>query len=132
MLLTPTYHVFRMYVPFQDARSVPVKLDAGRWSQGTLSLPRLDAIAAKDTSGRLLLAVTNLDPARQAAIDVSVDGASLQSVSAETLSGEKVDSINTFESPQAVAPKPLAATLDAGRLRATVPAKSVTVFTLSP
>jgi len=132
MLLTPTYHVFRMYVPFQDARSVPVKLDAGRWSQGTLSLPRLDAIAAKDASGRLLLAVTNLDPARQAAIDVSVDGASLQSVSAETLSGEKVDSINTFESPQAVAPKPLAATLDAGRLRATVPAKSVTVFTLSP
>ena len=132
MLLTPTYHVFRMYVPFQDARAVPVKLDAGRWSQGTLRLPRLDAIAAKDASGRLLLAVTNLDPARPAAIDVGVAGASMQSVSAETLSGVKVDSINTFESPQAVAPKPLAATLDAGRLRATVPAKSVTVFTLSP
>jgi alpha-N-arabinofuranosidase len=29
MLLTPTYHVFRMYLPFQDATSVPVSFAAG-------------------------------------------------------------------------------------------------------
>ena len=29
MVLTPTYHVFRMYVPFQDATFVPVTFDAG-------------------------------------------------------------------------------------------------------
>ena len=29
MLLTPTYHVFQMYVPFQDATFVPVDFDGG-------------------------------------------------------------------------------------------------------
>ena len=29
MVLTPTYHVFKMYVPFQDATFVPVTFDAG-------------------------------------------------------------------------------------------------------
>ena len=72
MLLTPTYHVFRMYVPFQDATFIPVTFDAGTWTQGAITLPRVDAIAARDASGRLLLAVTNVDPARSASIKVTV------------------------------------------------------------
>src|ERR1051325_11553929 len=39
MVLTPTYHVFRMYVPFQDATFVPVKLDAGSYKHGDIELP---------------------------------------------------------------------------------------------
>src|SRR3954447_713773 len=31
MTLTPTYHVFRMYVPFQDATLLPVTYQAGRY-----------------------------------------------------------------------------------------------------
>ena len=27
MVLTPTYHVFKMYVPFQDAAALPVSYD---------------------------------------------------------------------------------------------------------
>ncbi len=85
MLLTPTYHVFRMYVPFQDATFIPVKIDAGTWTQGAITLPRVDAIAAKDASGRLLLAVTNVDPARSASINVAIAGASMRSATGETL-----------------------------------------------
>ena len=48
MVLTPTYHVFRMYLPFQDATSVPVSFAAGWYMKGDVTLPRLDAIAAKD------------------------------------------------------------------------------------
>ena len=50
MVLTPTYYVFKMYVPFQDATFVPVAFDAGTYTHGDISLPRVDAIAAKDTS----------------------------------------------------------------------------------
>ena len=32
MVLTPTYHVYRMYVPFQDATLVPVDFDAGTYT----------------------------------------------------------------------------------------------------
>ena len=50
--MTPTYHVFRMYVPFQDATFVPVAFDAGRYTHGAITLPRVDAIAAKDRLAR--------------------------------------------------------------------------------
>ena len=64
MVLTPTYHVFQMYVPFQDATSVPVTFDAGTYTQGGVTLPRVDAIAAKDAAGKVWMAVTNVDPNR--------------------------------------------------------------------
>src|SRR5947209_18373975 len=62
MVLTPTYHVYKMYLPFQDATFVPVTFNAGSYTHGDVTLPRVDAIAAKDTSGKLLLEITNLDP----------------------------------------------------------------------
>ena len=34
MVLTPTYYVFKMYVPFQDATFVPVTFDAGSYTHG--------------------------------------------------------------------------------------------------
>ena len=57
MLLTPTSHVFKMYVPFQDATFVPVTFDAGTYKHGEITLPRVDAIAAKDASGTVWLAL---------------------------------------------------------------------------
>jgi alpha-L-arabinofuranosidase len=132
MLLTPTYHVFRMYAPFQDATYIPLQIDAGTWKQGEITLPRVDAIAAKDAAGRLLLAFANVDPARSATIDVNIAGAAVRSATGETLTAPRVDSINTFDAPAVVAPKPLATTLDAGRLQVTLEPKSVSVIALSP
>jgi alpha-L-arabinofuranosidase len=60
MVLTPTYHVFRMYVPFQDATFVPVTLTPGRSMHEGFTLPRVDAIAARDAAGALWLAATNV------------------------------------------------------------------------
>lgn len=131
MLLTPTYYVFRMYVPFQNARVLPLQIDAGTWSEGDLSLPRLDAIAARAVDGRVLLAFTNLHPSREVRLDIAIDDASLRRVSAETLTAAKVDSVNTFDAPTTVTPKPLTAKLADGRLRLNVPARSVSVVTLA-
>jgi len=47
MVLTPTYYVFKMYVPFQDATFIPVAFSAGTYTHGDISLPRVDAIAAR-------------------------------------------------------------------------------------
>jgi len=52
MVLTPTYHVFKMYVPFQDATFVPITFQSGTYIAGDITLPRVDAIAAKDTGWR--------------------------------------------------------------------------------
>jgi alpha-N-arabinofuranosidase len=127
MLLTPTYHVFRLYVPFQDATLLPVNLSAGEYRHGDIALPRVDALAARDKSGKTWLAVTNLDPTR--AVDVLVDspGAKLRRAQGETLTAPKVDSVNTFEAPRTVTPKPFSARDASGKLSLRLAPASVTV-----
>ena len=132
MLLTPTYHVFRMYVPFQNATFVPVAYDAGQYTHGTITLPRVDAIAAKDASGTLWLSLTNLDPARPVDVATSLVGMKVGSASGETLTAPAIDSVNTFDAPKTVTPRPVSAQLQDGRLTLTLAPKSVTVLALRP
>jgi alpha-N-arabinofuranosidase len=132
MVLTPTYHVFRMYVPFQDATFVPVGLDAGTYTQGDITLPRVDAIAARDKAGKLWLAVTNLDPGRPVTVEATLAGLTPRSAAGETLTAPAVDSVNTFGAPGTVVPKPIAATIQGTTLALALEPKSVTVISVEP
>jgi alpha-N-arabinofuranosidase len=132
MVLTPTYHVFRMYGPFQDATIVPVSFEAGTYTHGNVTLPRVDAIAAKDKAGKLWLAVTNVDPDRPVSIEASLAGLTPKSAAGETLTAPRVDSVNTFEAPGAVAPKPIAAKVQGGTVALTLEPRSVTVVSVEP
>lgn len=130
MVLTPTYYVFKMYVPFQDSTFVPVTFDAGTYTHGGITLPRVDAIAAKDTNGKLWIALTNLDPNQAVEIDASVAGMNAKSASGQTLTAANVDSVNTFEAPNTVVPKPISANAQGGKLVLSLPPKSVTVVSV--
>jgi alpha-N-arabinofuranosidase len=132
MVLTPTYHVFRMYVPFQAATFVPVTFEAGTYTQGDVTLPRVDAIAAKDAAGKVWLAVTNIDPSRPLTIEAGITGLTPKSAVGETLTAPKVDSVNTFVAPDTVVPKPIVAKVQGSRLILTVAPKSVTVIAVEP
>ena len=131
MALTPTYYVFKMYVPFQDATFIPVTFDAGKYTHGDVTLPRVDAIAAKGTDGKLWLEITNVDPNRSVDIDLTTIGMTARSVAGETLTAPKVDSVNTFEKPNTVVPKPISAKAQNGKLILKLEPKSVTVVSVS-
>jgi alpha-L-arabinofuranosidase len=130
MVLTPTYYVFKMYVPFQDATFVPITIDAGWYTHGDAALPRLDAIAAKDKSGKLWIAITNLDPNRDVEIGASLVGITAKSATGVTLTAPKVDSVNTFEAPNTVVPKPMSARVQSGKLLLKLEPKSVSVISV--
>ena len=130
MVLTPTYYVFKMYVPFQDAVFVPVTFDAGTYTHGSIALPRMDAIAAKDTAGKLWLAITNLDPNQPIEIEANLAEVTAKSAAGETLTAPKVDSVNTFEAPNTVVPKPVSAKAQGGKLALKLEPKSVTVISI--
>jgi alpha-N-arabinofuranosidase len=130
MVLTPTYYVFKMYVPFQDATFVPVTLDGGQYTHGDVTLPRVDAIAAKDVNGKLWLEITNLDPDQPVEIEATLSGVTAKSAAGETLTAPKVDSVNTFDQPNTVVPKPVSAKVQAGKLTLKLEPKSVTVVSV--
>src|ERR1022692_2763184 len=128
MILTPTYYVYKMYLPFQDASFIPVAFDAGAYTHGSVTLPRLDAIAAKAADGKLILEITNLEAENPIDIDADLAGITTKAASAETLTGAAVDGINTFDSPNTVAPKSAAVKIQNGKLSLTLAPRSVTVI----
>lgn len=131
MLLTPTYYVYRMYAPFQDAQLISTTFEPGVYGQGALAMARVDAIAARDKRGGVWLAVTNIDPNRPADISVAIEGVKARSVTGEVLTADRVDAVNTFEKPDVVEPRPITAQAVGGRIQLHLPPKSVTVVSIS-
>jgi alpha-N-arabinofuranosidase len=119
-----------MYVPFQDATFVPVAFTAGTYTHGNITLPRVDAIAARDVAGVLWLAATNVDPAQPVEISVRLPGISPRSAAGETLTAPAVDSVNTFDRPNTIVPKPVTARVLGDQLALTLEPKSVTVISI--
>jgi alpha-N-arabinofuranosidase len=120
-----------MYVPFQDATFLPVTFNAGTYTNGDTTLPRVDAIAARDTLGKLWLELTNVDPNNAVEIEVSVTGTNATLATGETLTASKVDSVNTFDAPDTVRPKSISAKAQNGKLTIKLDPKSVTVVSIS-
>jgi len=131
MLLTPTYHVFRMYIPFQGATYLPADLDAPTYRLGAFAVPAISVSAARTADGSLVYALTNLDPTRAISVSTSLPGASVHRVSGSILTGPGMDTHNTFGAPGTVAPVPFTgATVSGDKLDLTLPPKSVVVLTL--
>jgi alpha-L-arabinofuranosidase len=127
IVLTPTYHVFRLYVPFQDATFLPVRLAAGVYSSGSAKLPRVDAIAARDGQGRVWLAAVNLDAHESVTLHLATSAGEARSAVGEVLTAARVDSVNTFEAPEVVKPVAVSAQRTPRGLALALPSKSVAV-----
>lgn len=128
MVLTPTYHIHKMYRPFQDATLVPVTFDAGQYREGAVTLPRVDAVAVRATDGKLWLSLVNLDPAKPAEMRLAIPGVKARSAAGTVLTAAKVNSINSFDAPEAVKPQPIAGRVAGGAVTVRLPAKSVTML----
>jgi alpha-N-arabinofuranosidase len=131
MVLTPTYHVFRMYNVHQGATLIPVELSAPEYKSGQASVPSLSVSASRDGEGRLHLSLVNLDPVRAAEVTTTVAGAAPKSVSGEVLTAAAMNALNTFDSPNAVKPARFDGyKLQGSQLTLSIPPKSVVVLEL--
>lgn len=131
-VLTPTYHVYRMYLPFQDATVIPLDLSAGRYVEGKIDLPRVDALAARAKDGSVWVALTNVDPVRRVDVALLLQGVAARAAVGEVLTAPRVDAVNSFELPLAVSPKSVRFKAIGNRLVLHLPPASVTVVQLTP
>ena len=132
MVKTPTYYVYRMYAPFQDATALPIKFDPGVYSFGKGTLPQVDGIAARGKDGKIWVELTNLDPNKAVDLVVDAPGVNAGSAVGETLTADRVDAVNTFDHPDTVSPRPVSVRAGAGGLSFHLSPKSVTVVQLEP
>jgi alpha-N-arabinofuranosidase len=131
MVLTPTYYTFQMYVPFQDARSLPLAIkDNTSYTLGATTIPGVSASAARAKDGKVYLALVNTDPAKPVDVAVNVAGTKVKGAAGKVLTSAAMDAHNTFAHPQAIKPAAFNARAAGGKLSIKVPAKAVMVVAL--
>jgi alpha-N-arabinofuranosidase len=117
-----------MYVPFQDAASLPVEIkNNGSYSVGSASVPEVSASAARGKDGKVYLALVNTNPNKAVDVAINVAGAKAAAAHGKVLTAGAMDAHNTFAAPQAVQPAPFDAQADGGKLSVQLPAKAVIV-----
>lgn len=131
MLLTPTYHAFHLYKPFQDATYLPVNINhAAPYTFDGKSVPSLSVTSAKGKDGKTWLALVNTNPREAKTVDVSVKGTSVNKATGRVLTAERMDTHNTFDAPETIKPADYSANAQNGKLTLQLPAKSVVVVSL--
>jgi len=131
MVLTPTYHVFHMYIPFQGATLLPTDVKAPLYKLGKFAVSSVSVSAARAKDGSLVYALANLDPNRAITVTTTIAGPEVQIISGTILTGPAMDAHNTFDDPDAVKPAPFTgAKMSSKRLIVALPAKSVVLLRL--
>lgn len=131
MVLTPTYHVFALYKPYQDATALPLRIQSPNYSHGSYTVPAVHGSAVKAKDGHVYVALTNLAPSQAAQVRVQVQGITSRGVSGQILTAPAITALNTFDAPEAVKPAAFSgARLDNGTLAVSLPAKSIVMLRL--
>lgn len=128
MILTPTYHAFDLYKPFQNATSLPTTINNNtKYTLGAVSIPEVSASAARGRDGKLYLALVNTNPKQSVDVAVNIAGEKVSGVKGRILTSALMDAHNTFEKPDAIKPSDFSAQAKSGKLTVKLPAKSVVV-----
>lgn len=127
MVLTPTYHIFDMYKVHQDAISLPITVNAGEYTRGRRSLPRVSTTASMSPDGTINISFVNIDPHNAVALSCDLRGTKNSKIAkAQIITGAKIDSHNTFDKPNEVVLADFrGASIRNGMLSMNIPAKSV-------
>lgn len=132
-VLTPTYHVFKMYMAHMGAQAIRTEFAAPAVSYdrfgSTATLWGLNgsaSISGKDVT----LTVVNPHPTRALETEVVIRGASLASGQGQVLTHSDLHAHNDFAHPDVVHPEPVTVNIVGGKLLHQFPAASVTALYL--
>jgi alpha-N-arabinofuranosidase len=132
MVVTPTYHVFRMFRVHQNARLLKTDLVCEDYVAGDSKIRSISGSASVDGNGRVHISLANLNPARPLTLTCPIIGETYRKVSAEVLTAATMNAMNTFDNGENVKPRPFTGfKYRDGVLSVSMPPKSVIVLELS-
>ncbi|MBO0343306.1 MAG: alpha-L-arabinofuranosidase C-terminal domain-containing protein [Bacteroidota bacterium] len=105
MLLTPTYHVMKMYNVHQDAKLLPVEFNSPTYKFEGEELPAISVSASKNESGTVHVSLVNIDAHKKHNINLSLEGLGVKRLSGIILTSDNLQDYNSFETPGAIQPK---------------------------
>ena len=131
MLLTPTYHIMKMYNVHQDATLVPIEIESNPYEFEGKKLTAVSVSASKDVAGNLNVSLTNIDYTKSQEVVINLRGEDFTKLSGTILSSPKINDFNSFENPNKITTQNFkGAKIEKGVLKLTLPAFSVAVLHL--
>ena len=131
MILTPTYHIFKMFSVHQDAELLDLQYDCGNYEHEGDKIPKVNASASMDKAGKVHISLCNLDPASNEELECDLRGFSFSTVSGTIITADKMNAHNTFKEPDCVTPQKFSgAVINGSKLKISLPSKSVVVLEL--
>src|SRR6187402_2457183 len=91
MVKTPTYYVFQLYKPFQDATQLPIEVKSSWYNKDEWTMPAVSASAARDKAGIVHVALANMDPNQPASVSARLAGLTATSVSGRIITAPAMD-----------------------------------------
>jgi alpha-N-arabinofuranosidase len=129
MILTPTYHVMRMYKVHQDAQLLPTTFENVDYSLGEEKIPALSVSTSKDKNGLIHISLANIDSKKENTVDINIENLGIKKITGTILSSSKLQDHNTFENPTKVKPADFKDfKLKNGKLEVNLPPFSVVVL----
>ena len=133
MVLTPTYHVFRMFNVHQNATAIPVDYEAGnRFCEAGWAYPSVSISASHDSNGKYHVSLVNPILDKEQTLELCFDALVPREVKGEILTAPSIGAYNDFGKADTVTPKPFKTGKAHGNtLRLTLPAASIVVLELN-
>lgn len=130
MVLTPTYHVFKMYNVHQDATLIPATVHCEKYS---LNGKAIDAIHASASEKDAVVSITlcNLDPNKAQVVNFDLLGLNAKSVTGKIITADKMNAFNDYDKKNEVNITDFnKVKLNKNSLEAELPSKSVVLIQL--
>lgn len=129
MLLTPTYHVMKMYNVHQDAQLIPLKIESPKYIFDKKELPAVSVSASKDKANLTHISIVNIDLKNENKIKIDLKELGIKDIKGYVLSSSKVQDYNTFEDPNKIVPVVFNKfSIKGDKLEVTIPPFSVVVL----
>jgi alpha-N-arabinofuranosidase len=131
LIRTPTYHVMEMFNVHHDALLLPSRKSNNRYIHGKDTIDVISVSASKNKNGSINVSLANLHARQPQQVSLRIEGGSFNAVDGRMLHAARLQEMNTFDQPNAVAPvafKPVA--IKNGVIEATLPPYSVVVLSI--
>ena len=132
MVLTPTYHVFRMYQPFQDATALPLEISCDSIKvRENQTIPTIFSSAAKTKDNSIVVSLANISLDKSQDVNIASDLSTINNITGEILKCKNISDYNDFEHPQTITPHVFKdMKIKKNIIKIKIPAKSIVVLNI--
>jgi alpha-N-arabinofuranosidase len=107
LILTPTYHVLKMYAVHQDAQLISVNFETPLFEKMGKSLPALSISASKDQNDQIHISLINIDDTKTHEVSLDVSQLGVSGFEGSILTSNAIQDYNDFDNPEVITPQPM-------------------------